>query len=127
MSLRQTAQADVATILGDSVTGFGWPIKITSPEGVSADLTGFSTDIGLAIDPDTGQVVSGRTASVSLMMSAISGAGYTSLPRGVSDQRIKPWIIEFNDIGGIAYKFKVSRSIPDHAIGSTVLLLEIYK
>ncbi len=127
MSLRQTVESDLSTILGDTVSGFGWPIKLTSPDGLSVDMVGFSTDIGLAVDPDTGQVVSGRTASVGLMMSAIRAAGFPSMPLGVDDEDLKPWIVDFNDIGGTAFRFKVSRDIPDNAAGIIIAILEAYQ
>ncbi len=126
MSLRQTAALDLKNILGDKTSGFGWPITLTSPDGLAVPLTGFSTDIGVALDPDTGQVVSGRTASAALIMSDIVGGGFTSQPVGVVDDGLKPWLVTFDDINGVAYTFKVSRDIPDNATGVVVLILELY-
>lgn len=125
MSLRQLAEADLGTILEDGVTGFGWPITITDPAGNAGTLTGFSDDIAQIIDPDTGQAVSGRLASVALRISSLALEGLT-LPKGIADAGSKPWVIEFDDINGNAYKFKVSQSNPDRALGLVTCLLELY-
>lgn len=126
MSLRQLAEADLGVILEDSATGFGWPISVTDPDGNVGSLTGFSDDIAQVIDPDTGQAVSGRLASVALRISSLAIAGLT-LPRGIADTGSKPWVVEFNDINGNAFKFKVSQSNPDRALGLVTLLLELYE
>lgn len=125
MSLRQIAEADLGTILEDGVTGFGWPITITDPAGNAGTLTGFSDDIAQVIDPDTGMAVSGRLASVALRISSLALEGLT-LPKGIADAGSKPWVIEFDDINGNAYKFKVSQSNPDRALGLVTCLLELY-
>lgn len=126
MSLRQLAEADLAVILEDGTTGFGWPITVTSPAAVSANLTGFSDDISQVIDPDTGQVVSGRLASVALRISSLTGAGL-ALPQGIADAAQKPWLITFDDINGTSYAFKVMQSNPDRALGLVTCILELYQ
>lgn len=126
MGLRQLAESDLGAILEDSVTGFGWPITLTDPNGATVTLTGFSDDIAQIIDPDTGQAVSGRLASVSLRISSLTTAGI-GLPKGIADAGSKPWVVEFNDINGGAHKFKVSQSNPDRALGVVTCLLELYE
>lgn len=126
MSLRNIAEADLEYILEDGTYGFGWPITLTDPQGnVSSGLIGYSNDIAQLIDPDTGQLVSGRSASVVLRMSTLTAAGF-SLPRGVADQSSKPWIVVFNDIGGASHTFKVIQGDPDRALGIIVCMLEAY-
>jgi len=126
MSLRQIAELDLGLILEDSVTGFGYSIVLTDPSGKVRPFTGFSDDISQIIDPDTGEAVSGRLASVAIRTSSLYAAGL-SLPVGISDAGSKPWIVEFDDINGTACKFKVSQSNPDRALGLITLLLELYK
>jgi hypothetical protein len=126
MGLRATAEADLASILEDGVHGFGWPITVTNPAGLVGSLTGFSDDISQVIDPETGQAVSGRVASVALRISSLSSIGL-GLPKAIADSTSKPWIIQFNDINGNAFKFKVAQSNPDRALGIVVCLLELYK
>jgi len=126
MGLRSKAESDLQFILEDSTAGFGWPIMITDPSLLSSQLTGFSDDISQIIDPDTGQVVSGRSASVVLRISSLYGAGFTSLPKGIADNTNKPWLIQFDDINGFTHKFKVIQSDPDRALGIVSCILEAY-
>lgn len=125
MGLRATAETDLGIILEDDVTGFGWPITVTDPAGASAALVGSSTDIAQVIDPDTGEVVSGRLAEITIRISQLilNGLG---LPEGIADSSRKPWIVAFDDINGSPYTFKVAQSDPDRAIGAVVCKLESY-
>lgn len=125
--LRGIANADLAHILGDTATGFGWTTVLTSPSGWSAPLVGFSNDISTAIDPDTGMLVSGRSASVAYHFAALRLAGFDTNPRGVMDAKSRPWVVVFNDIEGKPHKFKVFKSNPDRAAGMITLELEVYK
>lgn len=128
MNLRQQAEADLAFILEDNATGFGWPITVTDPNGFTGDgpLTGSSNDISQVVDPETGQVVSGRSASVALRVASIFEAGFNSLPTGITDKNSKPWIIAFDDINGNSYTFKVIQSNPDRTLGLITCILEAY-
>ena len=125
MGLRDQAERDLSFILEDGVRGFGWSINVTDPSGAFGTLTGFSDDISQVIDPDTGEAVSGRLASITLRISSLTTAGL-SLPVAIADSALKPWIIEFNDINGNPFKFKVSQSNPDRALGIVVCILELY-
>lgn len=127
MGLRDLASADLMGILEDTRGGFGWSITLTDPAGYSAPVVGFSTDVATAIDPDTGLLISGRTASVALHFSSLRRAGFLTDPRGVSDSKSRPWVVQFADVQGRSYKFKVFRSNPDRALGMTTLELEDYK
>lgn len=126
MSLRALAESDLTTIVNDQSNGFGWPVTITDPAETSANLSGFSNDVSLAIDPETGQLISSRIVSVSLVISDLINAGL-SLPRNVADSTSKPWIVIFDDINGNSYTFKVKESNPDRALGLVVLILERYR
>ena len=126
MSLRINAEKDLGIILEDDVGGFGWPITVTDPAGTSAALIGSSTDIMQGIDPDTGVMVTGRIASVALRLSSLAVAGL-DIPVGISNKALKPWLIQFDDINGVSYTFKVSESRPDRALGLVVCVLELYK
>ena len=126
MSLRDLAETDLGNILEDATTGFGWSISVTDPGRVTHSMTGFSNDISQLIDPDTGQAVSGRLASVALRISSLVLAGFTELPRGIADTKNKPWLIRFDDINGNPYVFKVAESNPDRGLGIVTCLLELY-
>lgn len=126
MGLRERATNDAQVILNDRLRGFGWDIEITSPELVTKPLVGFSTDISQVIDPTTGQVVSGREASIAIHIQDLEGAGFR-IPEGVARETDKPWVVKFDDIMGKEHTFKVSESNPDRAIGIVTCLLEAYK
>jgi hypothetical protein len=126
MGLRDLVEQDLGAILEDSATGFGWPISLTDPDGLTDEtLVGFSDDIAQSIDPDTGELVSGRLASVALRISTLHAAGF-SLPRGVADTSKKPWVVKFNDINGRPHVFIVRQANPDRAAGVVVCILEGY-
>jgi hypothetical protein len=125
MSLRVLAALDAAAIVQD-LTGFGWPVIVTSPDGVSAGLVGLSTDIQHSIDPDTGTAITARRASVSLVTSALQVA-FGAVPRGIADGTSKPWLVRFADIHGTPQTFKVRETAPDRAIGLTTCILEWYR
>lgn len=125
MSLRVQAEADLSFMLEDGATGFGWPITVTDPAGTVGNLTGFATDIAQAIDPDTGVAVSGRIASVALRISSLTAEGL-GLPVGIADASSKPWVVQFDDINGNSYTFKVIESNPDRALGLVTCMLEKY-
>lgn len=125
MGLREIAEADLALILENS-NDFGWPVTVTDPSGVVAGLTGYSNDISSVIDPDTGQLVSGRVASIALRISSLALAGL-GIPRGIDNDTQKPWVVAFDDINGAAHTFKVQQSNPDRTLGIVTCLLESYK
>ena len=126
MSLRVLAEKDLATTMEDADTGFGWPITLTDPAGNAGPFTGLSDDIAQVIDPETGQAVSGRLASIALRISTLLAAGFV-IPRGIADASIRPWLVEFDDINGNPYKFKVTESNPDRALGLVTCELEVYR
>ena len=125
MSLRRQAEADLSAILEDRL-GFGWPIIVTNPAGVSSVLTGFSNDIAQAIDPDTLAPISGRTVSVALRIQALYAAGF-ELPTTPGAGSQKPWVVQFLDVHGAPQKFKVIDPRPDRGLGLIVCLLESYQ
>jgi len=125
MGLRAEAESVLEEILEDE-NFFAWPITVTDPNELYKPLTGRSNDIGQIIDPDTGAVISGRSASVALRISSLLGAGFSSIPEGIPDESSKPWLVAFDDINGNAYTFKVSEGNPDRAIGIVVCQLELY-
>lgn len=126
MNLRELAEADLAVTLEDDVSGFGWPVTVTDPAGTSLPMKAQSNDVAQVIDPDTGQAVSGRSASATLRISTLT-AGSLGLPVGVADTSTKPWLVQFDDINGNSHIFKVIEGNPDRALGVVVCLLEAYE
>lgn len=125
MGLRATAAADNKAIIGD-LDDWGWPATVTDPDGVSASLSVLSNDISAAIDPETGMILSGRFASATLSIAALTDAGL-GLPSGISDATSKPWVVTFDDVNGAGpYTFKVAATNPDRSLGCVVCQLEEY-
>jgi hypothetical protein len=126
MSLRLQAAADLLSIVQDATTGFGWPIVLTSPEGLTVALMGLSTDVGQTIDPETGVAVSGRRASVAIPIATLTALGM-GLPRAIADSSSKPWVVRFQDVHGAPQSYKVQEAMPDRALGIVTCLLEAYR
>lgn len=126
MSLRRVAERDLGFILESHEEGFRWELSLTPPSGAPVPMFGFSNDIAQVIDPDTGQLVSGRLATVALRISTLNELGI-ALPTGVADQSKRPWLVTFDDINGKPGRFKVRQADPDRALGLVVCFLEVYR
>lgn len=120
MGLREQAALDAKAIVEDTA-GFAWPLTLTSPVGVALSLLGLTTDVGQTIDPETGQAVAGRRASVAVSLSSLP-----EMPEAIADGRRKPWVATFADSQGRMADWKVIEVLPDRATGIAVLLLEAY-
>jgi hypothetical protein len=105
--------------------GFGWPITVVDPSDTSVDFIGFANDIGESLDPETGLLVSSRSASVSLPIVSLFDAGMT-IPEGIHDSSQRPWVVITDDINGTTHTFKVSATKYDRALGNIVCQLEVY-
>jgi len=125
MSLRTQIEAD-NTEITTNTNDFGWPVTIIDPDGLSKSLVCYSADISQAIDPDTGVVVSGRSASIAISISSLTEAGFAGLPEGIADSSSKPWRVNFDDTALNSYTFKVRESNPDRTAGLVVCYLESY-
>lgn len=125
MGLRELAAVHARSILGDEY-GFTWPISVTDPEGKTAALKGFSNDVHRGIDPQTGLPISDRIASIAVSMAALVAAGL-ELPKGVSHESEKPWIVSFDDINGHSHTFKVREAEPDRGLGIVTCRLEAFE
>lgn len=124
-NLRTQAATDLQSILEDDTDGFGWDITVTNPAGTAAALVGFATDVFQLIDPELEAGVAGRVASVALRIASLTAAGL-AIPREIPEEASKPWLVTFNDINGTAYTWKVSKALPDMALGIVTCLLEAY-
>jgi hypothetical protein len=125
VGLRQQAN-DALDFMVSDPEGFGWPIKITSPEGASADLIGLSSDVAETIDVETGVAVAGRSAHVALQVDDLTAAGL-KVPVGIAESPRRPWVVDFEDIAGRPYRFKVSEARHDRAVGLVLCFLESFE
>jgi len=127
MNFLNIAQQDKAFTLKDSEYGFGTVITLTDPDLFSAEVTGRINDINLAIDPDTGVGVSGRNATIAVDMQELTDKGFSTLPKGQSDKKKKPWIVEYTDQLSNDHTFIVLEGNPDRTLGIVLCTLESYK
>lgn len=125
MGIRELANRHNRAILNNSATGGGWPFTITDPAGNTAALTGWSNDIAQVIDPDTGQAVSGRLATVTMHLQDLEAQGL-AIPSGENFSNAKPWLVTWDDLRGNAYKFKISSADPDRTINNVTCILEAW-
>jgi hypothetical protein len=125
MSLRGEAHLDLIEIMNDEETG-GDLCTITSPAGNFHTFRVFGNDIHLAIDPGTGQYVTGRQSSISVLISDLLAVGFDGI-RCIADENSRPWVVDTVDVNGIPGKFKVSESNPDNGSGLNTLFLERYE
>lgn len=125
MSIRGEAHLDLIDILHDEDTG-GDLVIITSPNGSQETFRAFSNDIHLSIDPGTGDVVTGRQASITVLTSDLIAAGFQNI-RGIPDSSSRPWVVTAEDANDVSTDFKVIESHPDRGIGSMTLFLELYE
>lgn len=125
MSLLDIAQADTRSILNDSEMGVGVDIRLTTPGGISRTFTGWSNDIALLVDPDTGQAVSGRMATIALSLLDLAECNIP-IPEAIPDRNSKPWLVSYDDRLGNSYEFKVVETHPDRTLAVVTCTLEMY-
>lgn len=113
--LDQIAAADLRTILEDA-SGFGRPVIVASPGGVSARLVGRVNDISQSIDPETGLLVSGRTVTLTLALASLREAGLPE-PRACQEPGVEPWTVELLDAEPGQRNFVISAVRPDRSYG----------
>lgn len=119
------AAADARTILEDAA-GFSWPLTVMSPAGNTAVIMGTTRDVAATIDPETGIVVTARSASCTMSIASLTAAGL-GVPKGVAESSSKPWIVQFYDTAGVLHSFKVAEAQPDLTVGVVVCKLEAYR
>ena len=126
MNIRELAELDLELTLEDNENGYGWPLRVTAPDSTFLDMFGQSGDIEAAIDPDTGQLVSGRVAHLTLRKKTLIDK-FGEIPVAVNKNSTnKPWVFDFDDINGVAGKFTVQKKLSDSTLGIVNYLLEVY-
>lgn len=126
MGLRSQAAADARAIL-ENESDFGCPITVIAPNHQTAQVVGFSADIGQLIDMETGLPVAGRQAHVALSMATLRAAGFTDLPVPINDEKKRPWVLRFADVNGVTRSYAVRDVRPDSTLGVVVCILEDFK
>lgn len=131
MSLRDTATARARSILNGTA---GLAVTITNPFGTSVELKGLSSDIGMMFDPNTGGLVNGRSAHVTLSFDDLKAALNPGdldneelwVPRYIADKSKKPWLVQYAEPNFDAVELKVMATTPDRSLGLINCTLESY-
>lgn len=109
--LRRQAQIDLAMTIQSE---FGQKIKLSRPDNADHKIfIGNSSDIHVAIDPETGMMVSARTCHAVLVLKEVLDQ-FSELPG-------KLWNVEFLEIS--PNQFRVKDVMPDHSMGTIMLIV----
>jgi hypothetical protein len=128
MNFLDIAQQDKAFTLKDSEFGFGTEITLTDPDLFTAVVTGRTNDISFAIDANTGQAVSGRTATIAIDIVELQEKGFSDTPKAQTDKTKKPWIVEWTDPRtSKSYSFTILEANPDRTLNILLCTLSFYK
>jgi hypothetical protein len=125
MGLREQAALDAQAII-ENLADFSSELTLITPAGVAHALKGLGSDIGLSVDLDTGQTVTGRRVHVAFSMLTLDALGL-QLPVGIADGKLKPWRVVRTDALGKPQTFKVAETRPDREVGLLVCFLEAWR
>lgn len=115
MSILSESRLDFAIISQDT-DGFAEEVVLTSPTGQSATIACVWTDVGVGLDPESGQTVSAKAASVSISDDALTEAGI-GIPVSVQEKNKKPWKITVTNIDGTSTAYKITEPRRDRRLG----------
>lgn len=121
MSLRAQAETDLGALL-EAPGDWGNPVAVIDSAGNTADLFGKTTDVGQAIDPQTGVVISGRHAACTLRITSMAVAGLVGLPIAVSDESLLPWRVTFAGPSTPSQQYAVVQTFPNFTVGYVVCI-----
>ena len=109
--LRVQAQEDLQTTIQEE---FGQTIMISKPDGTEfKDFVGNSNDISIALDPDTGLMITGRTAQAVFVLKEVLDH-FGELPK-------KLWKVQFLELSPNSFCVKDVR--PDSSQGALILVI----
>lgn len=120
MGLWDIAAADNADIVQDADGGFARPVTLQSPSGQTATLNALCNDIANTIDPETGAVVSGRYATVTLSWAGLQKADI-GVPVAITKGR--PWRVSFRGANGELKTYAVNE-VPADDLGTITCRLK---
>lgn len=122
----ETRARNAAARITSSPTGAGVPIKLVSPDAVTADIFGTSTKYHLAVNPVTGELVSARNGSITFSEQIALAAGY--VVRDASGEvNLKGHLAMLADSTGIVKTHMIEVWFPDEKMGLIVCILGDYE
>ncbi len=128
MGLRAQAELDLGQTL-ESPADWGVAFTLADPVGFTGTepLFGASGDIGRLVDPDTGQGVTGRHATLTVRIASLQAAGFAELPEGIADGAARPWVVGFPGASTPSQLYKVKQAHPDRTLGVVSMVVEFYR
>jgi len=125
MSLHDVAGVHTRRIL-ENPRGPGHALVLRAPDGRELDINTTTNDVSAVIDPDTGQVFTGRSVQIYVSRITLREAGFET-PRNIPDVSRNPWLVIYTGRSGKQHKFKVSNSEPDRTLDYVRCDLEFYE
>ena len=126
MSLLNVAAKDARGII-ENPRNASRDIKLLEPDGAEHPLTVGTRNISQAIDPDTGELVSGQFISVTISLLTLAEKNI-SMPRNIQGHSENPWlVVMINHITNAETTYKVIHSAPDFTLGLIVCDLGNYE
>jgi hypothetical protein len=113
-NIRAVAESDLKTIIEDP-SGAGTAYTLIENTGAEYPVVGTFGDIGLLIDPISGEAIQGRTITATCMASTITAAAGKVPARG--------WKARAMGLDGKSYTLFVQRNEHDRTIGLCRLTL----
>lgn len=127
MGLTELAKATWETITTNKVSGFGVDMKIITPDNITIlDIIGIHSKHNIRYDPETGNLVNGKSAHCSFSENLLITASY---PHRNSDEEIdlKKHKIFVKDSSGVEKKYIINETIPDETLGVILCVLGDYE
>jgi hypothetical protein len=125
VSLLARVRNDIARIT-QNTKEFASVVKLTSPAGVTRDVAAITNEVWQGLDPNSGNIVNGASASVAISLDALTKAGL-GIPQNDHDRKAKPWRVELTLADGVARTYKITESRRDMTLGLIWYVLEHYQ
>lgn len=126
MNIQDRAKAAIARITGN-VNGAGIAMTLIKPNAGSAyDIVGLSTKHHLAVDQETGELVSSMTASVSFSEVNTTAAGL-DVRNAKGEVDLKGYHVKLKDSTDTLKEYIVEKWFPDEKVGLIVCILGYYE
>lgn len=126
MGLIERAQQDAKTFTTNT-NDFGVSITLTKPADVSnpevsVTVVGYHTKHHTSWDPESGEVVDGKRAHITVSEEALTDEGY---PTRNSDQEVAMvgHRVTVSDSSGVSKNYVVRQTFPDETLGLIVMIL----
>ena len=130
MALRDTIRANNKRFLTSLRTADVCPVIFkTADKSVTVTVNAMCDKHSLKVDMETGALVKGQTARVTVHEDALTDVGFPTriTKNGYSVLNLKECLVTFNQQAGIDFTGKISEIYPEETIGIIVCELKQYE